>query len=173
MKLVLKDASGSYEAEVKLTNSSVIVKTAGGSSDIEYTVRSATEFILADTGQIHRAYAVRRKDDLYFHLNGRNWNFKDVSETGGKTAALAAGDGDNRVVAPMPGSVIKLLVEAGAKVSRNQPLVIVEAMKMENEVRAAMDGIVAKVLVSAGKQVGYGELLLELTPLEAGDAKAG
>jgi len=64
--------------------------------------------------------------------------------------------------APMPGVVTKVLVAQGDRVQRGQPLVAVEAMKMEHMVRAPRDGQVKAVKVKQGELVGGGAALLEL-----------
>jgi biotin carboxyl carrier protein len=61
--------------------------------------------------------------------------------------------GDGRVVAPMPGRVVKVLVAPGAAVEARQGLVVVEAMKMENELRAPRAGTVREVRVAEGASV--------------------
>jgi biotin carboxyl carrier protein len=73
-------------------------------------------------------------------------------------------DSGASIKSPMPGRIVRVLVEEGASVEADQSLVIVEAMKMENEVRAPAAGIVAKVAVQAGQTVEAGHLLLELAP---------
>jgi biotin carboxyl carrier protein len=73
---------------------------------------------------------------------------------GGQTA------GPQRLTAPMPGKVVRLLVKAGDEVKARQGLVVVEAMKMENELRAARDGRVREVVVSEGQSVDAGAVLL-------------
>jgi biotin carboxyl carrier protein len=73
-----------------------------------------------------------------------------------------AGDGPDRVVAPMPGKVVRVLVAAGDAVRARQGLAVVEAMKMENELRAGRDGIVAKIHVKEGASVDAGALLFEI-----------
>jgi biotin carboxyl carrier protein len=81
-------------------------------------------------------------------------------------AALAAGGGGGRagsqVKAPMPGRVVKLLVEVDQAVERGAPLAIVEAMKMENELHAPAAGKVLRVHVAPGQAVESGQLLIEL-----------
>jgi biotin carboxyl carrier protein len=57
------------------------------------------------------------------------------------------------MTAPMPGRVVKVLVGPGDVVEANQPLVVVEAMKMENELRAARRGTVTEVRVAEGSLV--------------------
>jgi biotin carboxyl carrier protein len=71
-----------------------------------------------------------------------------------------ASSGAMRVVAPMPGRVVKLLVSTGEAVAAKQGLVVVEAMKMENELRAPRAGTVTEVAVTAGTSVEAGTLLV-------------
>ena len=62
----------------------------------------------------------------------------------------------------MPGKVLKVLVGEGDQVQDDQPLVIIEAMKMEFTVRAPHDGRVAQVRYKEGAQVAVGDVLIEL-----------
>ena len=93
---------------------------------------------------------------LVVALNGRRrWGRKD---DGG------AGTGPQRLVAPMPGKVVRVLVKPGDAVHRTQPLVVIEAMKMENELRAAREGVVTEVHVQEGQSVDTSALLLIVAP---------
>ncbi len=69
----------------------------------------------------------------------------------------------------MPGVVTRVLVAAGDEVKRGQPLVVLEAMKMEHQIRAPRDGRVAKVNAGPGQMVAGGATLVEL---EAADQPA-
>ncbi len=73
-----------------------------------------------------------------------------------------AATGPTRVVAPMPGKVVKVLVKPGDPVTANQGLVIVEAMKMENELRAPRAGTVAEVKAREGQPVEGQETLVTI-----------
>ncbi len=66
--------------------------------------------------------------------------------------------------APMNGVVVKLLTEPGAKVEKEQPLLIMEAMKMEHTIRAPQAGVVTEIYFAAGDQVAGGEELLNFVP---------
>jgi biotin carboxyl carrier protein len=72
------------------------------------------------------------------------------------------GAGERPVLAPMPGRIVRVLVGAGDEVVARQPLVVVEAMKMENELRSPKAGIVKEVTVSAGMSVDAGRVLVTI-----------
>lgn len=78
------------------------------------------------------------------------------------SAGAATGDGPARLVAPMPGKVVRVLVAPGDAIAARQGLVVVEAMKMENELRAGRAGRVREVLVGEGASVEAGALLVVL-----------
>jgi acetyl-CoA carboxylase biotin carboxylase subunit len=75
-------------------------------------------------------------------------------------AADAAGAATDRIVTPMPGKVVQLLVKAGDKVRRGQALAVLEAMKMEHTLSAPADETVESVGVSAGDQVAEGTIVV-------------
>jgi 3-methylcrotonyl-CoA carboxylase alpha subunit len=81
-------------------------------------------------------------------------------ETAARGRGVAGGDG--RVTAPMPGKVIDVKVDPGAQVESHQPLVVLEAMKMEQIVTAPYDASVVSVAVSVGEQVTTGAVLVTL-----------
>ncbi len=68
----------------------------------------------------------------------------------------------NIVKAPMPGLVLTVLAEPGQMVAKGDPLLILEAMKMENVIKAASDGQVKSIHVQKGAAVEKGQLLLEM-----------
>jgi excisionase family DNA binding protein len=76
--------------------------------------------------------------------------------------AAHAGEGARIVAAPMPGRVLAVPAREGNAVELHEPLVILEAMKMENAVTATAAGTVARVLVRSGQQVQKGDVLVEL-----------
>lgn len=69
---------------------------------------------------------------------------------------------DSRVKAPIPGLVTRVLVEQGSHVEAGQPIMVLEAMKMENEVRAPRSGVIAQLSASPGQKVQLNEVLAEI-----------
>lgn len=78
-------------------------------------------------------------------------------------AAPVAPTGEGEVVtAPMPGKVTKILVKDGDAVTENQPLMILEAMKMENEIVAPKAGTIGQVLATLNQNVNSGDNLISI-----------
>ena len=79
-------------------------------------------------------------------------------------ALVSGGRGKSKrtdvVAAAMPGRVLRLLAVPGDAVCAGQPLLVLEAMKMENEVKAPRDGVVEAIAVTAGQAVSTGEILV-------------
>jgi biotin carboxyl carrier protein len=85
----------------------------------------------------------------------------EVQDANQRVARPRSGDG--RVKAPIPGLVTRVLVEPGAAVVADQPLFILEAMKMENEIRAPFDGVVSSIAATPGQTVVRGQVLAEVS----------
>jgi Biotin-requiring enzyme len=97
--------------------------------------------------------------DLLVGLRGRTI---DVTVNGRRSAhaeGALPGHGRVAIVAPMPGRVVRVLVAAGDPVDARQPVVVVEAMKMENELRAPRAGQVKEIAVAPGTSVEAGRVL--------------
>lgn len=76
-------------------------------------------------------------------------------------APAPTGSGDP-VTAPMPGTIVNVLVSNGQAVKKGDVLVVLEAMKMENEIKAAKDGTITSVNVNKGESVNSGQTLVTL-----------
>ena len=130
-------------------------------SDDERTVRVDGTFM---------ADAVRDGDVVHVDVDGQSLDFiaapPPTVEEAVRHAAHAAGEGAAVLVAPMPGRVIAVRVAEGASVSALQPIVIIEAMKMEHAVVAPIDGTFARLVVSEGQQVQRGDVLGEIVAVD-------
>ena len=71
----------------------------------------------------------------------------------------SSGSGSGKVIAPMQGTIVNILVEEDAEIEAGDPICVLEAMKMENNVLAEKSGILKEVLISEGDSVGAGDVL--------------
>ena len=111
-----------------------------------------------------RSYTVRVQQDRSIYtveMGGRTWSF-DLRDPARALSAspTASGHGAGLVTAPMPGRIIRVLVEVGRTVKSGQGVIVVEAMKMENELQAPRDGVVSEVHVAEGQAVESQDPLL-------------
>ena len=105
------------------------------------------------------------KISLYCNRNGQNgvFNFTHVLPDCGDSSA---DDSHGGLVAPMNGTMVSVLVSAGDNVEKDQPLVIMEAMKMEHTIRAPEKGTIEAVFFAEGEMVDGGAELLSFTAVE-------
>jgi len=110
-----------------------------------------------------RATVIRLGDELCILSQGEHHRLQldDPARVAGPQES-----GGGKLTAPMPGKVVKLLVEAGNRVKRGAPLVILEAMKMEHTIKAPADGTVVEVHFGPGALVDEGAQLLAFEAVE-------
>lgn len=117
-------------------------------------------------GRSYEIFAVEHGDDVFVQLDGAAYALRYLDPL----AMLAdqAGGGEDAVRAPMPGTVVSVAVKAGDAVTRGQPLMVIESMKMETTLTAHRDGRIAKMACAQGQGFERDAVLLSLEP--AGDA---
>jgi acetyl/propionyl-CoA carboxylase alpha subunit len=117
-------------------------------------------------GRIEEFVVNRIGDDLWLQYSGREYPLQITTERMRllRLAEVGADGGQHGAVmkAAMPGLVVRILVSVGQEVRRNDPVLILEAMKMENEVRAPADGVVKEIRASERNSVEKGDVLIVL-----------
>ena len=108
------------------------------------------------TRRVYRVHQVQ--DDTYVDGSDGSTALSEVPRFGDPTKLAPAGS----LLAPMPGLVLRVLAEVGAVVTAGQPLLVLEAMKMEQTVSAPAAGVVAELRAKAGEQVITGQVLAVL-----------
>lgn len=123
---------------------------------------SGSEFTVSVNGT---AYSVVIDGDKAV-VNGKSYDYT-VKEGIEKASSPAASAGSSlsqkEINAPLPGTVLKIAVEEGARVAAGDTILVLEAMKMETEIKAPVAGTVSKIAVTKGEQVTAGRLLAEIT----------
>ena len=109
------------------------------------------------TGDLRRTYRFVTSGDMhYVHSSLGTSELREVP----RFPSLVREDVHGGCHAPMPGKILAVRVEVGQQVAKGDPLIILEAMKMEHEVTAPHDGVVREVLVEVGQQVDAGDVLV-------------
>ena len=110
-----------------------------------------------------RSYEVRRQaasnGAMHLTVRGRRYaaEVRDPRAFRGRRATAGQATGPLRLVAPMPGKVVRILKAEGDAVEPGEGVVVVEAMKMQNEIRSPRKGVVRKILAAGGTAVNAGE----------------
>ncbi|WP_373533177.1 biotin/lipoyl-containing protein [Vampirovibrio sp.] len=115
-------------------------------------------------GRILPFYLTQKQDTLSIWLSGKTYHLDLVNaasrRAGGQSAAAVS---DGAIKAPMPGTVLKVLVKPGDSVEANQPLIIMESMKMEMTLSAPKTGKVEQVHCQENQLVDMGAILVTLS----------
>ncbi len=105
---------------------------------------------------------VRHKGVYYIDFDSMHLEVREPSEDGFAGGDAGHGGEKDKIFAPMPGKIVKIMVAVGDEVTVKQPMVVVEAMKMENQVNAKAAGKVKAVNFEAGDQVDTEQPIIEL-----------
>jgi biotin carboxyl carrier protein len=110
------------------------------------------------------AYEIKREQtatDLHMWVGSSRFAVELHDPRSLKSRLQASGDetGPKKIVAPMPGRVVRLLVAEGSEVEAGQGIIVVEAMKMQNEIKSPKKGTVKKISASPGAAVNPGDVL--------------
>jgi biotin carboxyl carrier protein len=112
-----------------------------------------------------RSYEVRRQPAsdgaMQLGIRGRRYaaEVRDPRAFRNRRAGAGEGSGPLRLVAPMPGKVVRILKAEGEAVEPGEGVVVVEAMKMQNEIRSPRKGVVKQILATPGAAVNAGQAL--------------
>jgi biotin carboxyl carrier protein len=164
MKYRIERDGKQYEVDVELSANGCVVRGADGQPHVlRIETRSdGTQHVSTPWGELD-AQAARRGNELWADVSGRR--LQATVERARASGAFAAGGASAGTLrAPMAGKLLRVRVQPGDRVTAGQPLLVIEAMKMENEIAAPISGLVRSVAVSAPAAVDKGAVLLELEP---------
>ncbi len=121
--------------------------------------------MLIEIGAVRvRAFAARAADSIVVSVGPHSFTFVPLKASRG---ASRSGLANPLVTAPMPGKVLKILVAEGDQVEAGQPLITMEAMKMETTLAAEGAARIKRIPVSEGQMIDAGAVLIELSPLDS------
>jgi biotin carboxyl carrier protein len=149
-----------FKVSVKREGDTALVKIA----DELFTFQAINENLLQvthnNTSQI--VASARNKGIVYVDIDGTAIEVQSAASFQDSPQAQHHHAIKDRVFAPMPGKIVKILVQKGDTVASRQPLAVVEAMKMENQIASPADGKIKAINFSVGDQVNTTSPIIEL-----------
>jgi len=120
----------------------------------------ANHFKIYHSGRLVSCYATEDANNIYVFIEGNSFHFEKVNEEEDFSSESSNNANRLEVKAPMPGSVVKVVVGPGQEVAEGDALIIVEAMKMETSLFSTISGTVSEVNVKEGEQVDSSKVLI-------------
>jgi acetyl-CoA/propionyl-CoA carboxylase biotin carboxyl carrier protein len=135
-----------------------------------------TEYIKAFDGSLESDNEVKEKSLVEVEVNGKHFKVEviglDLASSGSSKKATKAKStlkksdsstsNSNEITAPMAGTVVKVVVEKGQKITKGQTVLVLEAMKMESDINSPRDAVIKDIKVKPADAVSNGQLLIEL-----------
>jgi biotin carboxyl carrier protein len=138
------------------------ISLGGAPLDVDALEIAPNIFSILLNGQSHEVRIAPAPDGTLTLQTGHHEFIAEVLDPRawrGRRHGAVEAEGRQQITAPMPGKVVRLLVQPGDKVQAGQGLLVVEAMKMQNEVRSPKTGTVERLLVQEGQPVNAGQAL--------------
>jgi len=167
MKLNAEIDGEKVALEVKREGGRVSAEVGGRRYELEARGVGAGEYLLIHGGRVYECRVgaepgAAGRGALRVSVGAREYGVRltDPKHLRGAGAGGGEPGGRAQVKAPMPGKVVRVLVEAGQAVESGQGLVVVEAMKMQNELKSPKTGTVAELRAEPGSTVNAGDVLV-------------
>jgi biotin carboxyl carrier protein len=164
IKLRAEAGGKDHEIAIQRGDGNVSALIDGRQYDLHVQEPGDGEYLLT---QGHSVYNCRvetahnQPNELEVSIQGNSYKIKLIDPKRLRSSQSGADHdrGSAQIVAPMPGKVVRVLVEAGAEVEAGAGIVVVEAMKMQNEMKSPKTGIVVELKTAAGATVNAGDVL--------------
>lgn len=164
MKLRAQLSNNEYDVLLNLASGSATAEIDGRRYELKVRELSNGVYLLLDETKIFRCRVETKRDSrtsFEVALHGRAFEVTIIDPKRLRSAQTSGGHshGAAEIVSPMPGKVVRMLVEAGQHVEAGAGIVVVEAMKMQNEMKSPKAGVVISINAEAGATVNAGDVL--------------
>ena len=165
MKLKAQLAETDYEVSLDLTSGAAVADIDGRHYDLEVRELGHGEYLLISGSQIYKCRVDRKRhptqDVFLVVLRGHEHDVKIIDPKRLRSTQSSGAHHPDvaEIVSPMPGKIVRVLVEPGTHVEAGAGIVVVEAMKMQNEMKAPKAGVVVSVKTEEGAAVTAGDVL--------------
>ena len=164
MRLKADIAGETFELSVRREGERVFAELDGRRYELEARAVGAGEYLLVHEGRVYDCRvngAGGARGDSEVSVRGHAYGVRltDPKHLRGAGGPHGSDGGRAQVTAPMPGKVVRVLVEVGQQVEAGQGVVVVEAMKMQNELKSPKSGAITELHAETGATVNAGEVL--------------
>ena len=167
MKLKAQLSGTDYEVSLNLANESAVVEVDRRHYHLEVRELAPGEYLLIDGSHVYKCRVERKHGSTH---TGGLWGVvlrgqrHEVTIIDPKRLRSAQDSGAHQagaaeIVSPMPGKIVRVLVEEGAQVEAGAGIIVVEAMKMQNEMKAPKTGVVVSIRTEKGATVDAGDVM--------------
>ena len=164
MKLTAELTGEKLELIIKQEGTNVVAEIDGRRYELEARASQPGVYRLLNDGHVYECrvdHPASEPESLEVTVGTRAYaiTLTDPKRLRGAQSASSHAGGAAQIIAPMPGKVVRVLVEAGASVEAGAGIIVVEAMKMQNELKSPKAGEVTVINVKAGATVNAGDVL--------------
>lgn len=164
MKLQAEIGGENYEIEIRREGEKVFARVDDRDYELEAAKVELNVYLLKNENKIYEIFvSPQTNQNEPFEVKVKNQAFEinliDPKRLRGTGAGAAGADGIAEIKTAMPGKLVRILTEIGAEIRQGEPVLVVEAMKMQNEMKSPKDGIVKEIRFSEGATVNAGDIL--------------
>ena len=163
MKLKAQISDRTLEISLTAVENRVTVEIDGRHYDLEVRESAGGVLLIKNGNAVYRCRVEAKRETGKYEVGvrGRSYPISIIDPKRLRSAQNAAGHGHGtaEIVSPMPGKVVRVLVEQGNAVEAGAGIIVVEAMKMQNEMKAPKAGVVVSINAEAGATVNAGDVL--------------
>ena len=164
MKLKAQLSGNEHEISLDFENGIAFTEVDGRLYEIEIRELANGQYLLVDGSRVYRCRVETKRNssnsfEVFLRGLSRDITIIDPRRLRGSRTAGADHTGAAQIVSPMPGKIVRVLVEVGAEVEAGAGVVVVEAMRMQNEMKSPKSGVVVSVNAEAGATVNAGDVL--------------
>lgn len=164
MKLKAQIGENEHELSLTVANGAATAEIDGRRYELAVRQLSSGVYLLIDGMKVFRCRVEPKRESrtsFEVALHGRAFDVTIVDPKRLRSGQTTGGHGHGaaEIVSPMPGKVVRVLVEAGQHVEAGVGIVVVEAMKMQNEMKSPKAGVVVSINAEAGATVNAGDVL--------------
>lgn len=164
MKLQAELNNEKHEIEIRRDGEKVLARVDDREYNLEASEVEPNVYLLKNENKIYEVFvSPSTNQNEPWQVKVKNQAFEinliDPKRLRGADGSLEQADGIAEIKTAMPGKLVRVMVEAGAAIKQGEPVLVVEAMKMQNEMKSSKDGIVKEIRFAEGATVNAGDVL--------------